>query len=67
MNRKTLQFWLAVIITLAGIALLFMGFWVVPVGIIDSSILIAFGEVATFAGALIGIDYKYRLNNKDNG
>ena len=33
-----------------------------PVGIIDSSVLVAFGEMSTFAGALLGIDYRYRYD-----
>ena len=42
--------------------LLLLGFWVPPVGIIDSSVLVAFGEMSTFAGALLGIDYRYRYD-----
>ena len=37
-----------------------MGFWMPPEGEIHNSVLIAFGEVSTFAGALFGVDYKYR-------
>lgn len=42
--------------------LVMLGFWVPPVGIIDSSVLVAFGEMSTFAGALLGIDYRYRYD-----
>jgi len=56
-----LQLIMAVLLTLSGIALLFCGFWVDPEGEIDQSVLIAFGEVATFAGALFGVDYSYRV------
>ena len=49
----------AVTLCLAGLTLLFMGFWM-PEGEIHNSVLIAFGEVSTFAGALFGVDYKYR-------
>lgn len=31
-----------------------------PLGIIDSSVLIAFGETSTFIGAILGIDYNYK-------
>jgi hypothetical protein len=41
-------------------ALLFCGTFIAPEGEIDESLLVAFGEVATFAGALFGIDYAYR-------
>lgn len=55
-----MQLYIATILCLAGIILLFMGFWVPPQGEIDSSVLVAFGEVSTFAGALFGVDYKYK-------
>ena len=42
--------------------LLLLGFWVPPVGIIDSFVLVAFGEMSTFTGALLGIDYRYRYD-----
>ena len=50
----------AVTLCLAGLTLLFMGFWMPPEGEIHNSVLIAVGEVSTFAGALFGVDYKYR-------
>ena len=40
--------------------LLGAAFVTAPPGEIHSSILIAYGEVMTFAGALFGIDYHYR-------
>ena len=67
MANKTIQLWVSVALIAAGIIILFMGFWVTPAGVIDSSILIAFGEICTFAGALFGIDYKYRFNRDNNG
>jgi hypothetical protein len=45
---------------MSGIALLFCGFWADPEGKIDSTVLVAFGETGTFAGALFGVDYSYR-------
>lgn len=59
MNRH-IQLILAVLCVLSGLILLFMGLWIKPRGIIDTSVLIAFGEVATFAGSLTGIDYSYK-------
>ena len=55
------QLWLGVVIALAGVALLFWGLLTPPGCQIDSSVLIGFGEVATFAGSLIGVDYHYRF------
>lgn len=55
-----LQLVLAVALCIFGCGLLTAGIAIPPVGIIDSSVLIAFGEILTFAGSLIGIDYHYR-------
>ena len=40
--------------------MLIAGFVIPPVGEIHHSVLIAFGEILTFSGSLVGIDYKYR-------
>lgn len=61
-RRLTIQLWVAVALTLSGIALLWAAFLVVPLGEIHNSVLLAFGEMSTFAGALFGIDYKHRIN-----
>lgn len=60
MSRVTIQLCLACVMCLAGLVLVFSGFWVNPEGEIHSSVLVAFGEVVTFAGALFGVDYSYR-------
>lgn len=59
-NAKTIQLVSAVVILLAGIALLFIGVFAPPRGTIDNSILVAFGEGLTFVGSIFGIDYNYR-------
>lgn len=59
-KKMTVQLIIASVIILVGLFLLICGFWTVPVGEISSSVLIAWGEVSTFAGALIGIDYTYK-------
>lgn len=51
---------MASFLTISGILLLVAGFVVVPRGEIHDSVLVAFGEVSTFAGALFGVDYNYR-------
>lgn len=43
-----------------GSGLLVAGFTLSPTGEIHNSVLIAFGETLTFAGSLMGVDYKYR-------
>ena len=55
-----LQLIAAFILSLGGLILLFCGVFIDPQGEIHSSLLVAFGETATFAGALFGIDYVYK-------
>lgn len=35
-----------------------------PRGVIDPTVLTAFGEILTFAGAVLGLDYSYKAKNK---
>lgn len=65
--KLTAQFWLAVCVVVAGVALIFMGFLVPPPGEIDNSVLVAYGETLTFAGSLIGVDYHYRAKSGASG
>ena len=44
-----------------GIVLITVSFFVPPTGYIDPTVLTAFGEILTFAGAIIGIDYHHRV------
>ncbi|MCD8134944.1 MAG: hypothetical protein LUH01_02895 [Parabacteroides gordonii] len=67
MKRLIIQLIMAILLTLSGIVLLFCGFWIDPQGLIDNSVLVAFGEISTFAGALFGVDYTYKLKINDNG
>lgn len=62
-TRLTVQLAVAVFLSVAGMVLIFSGFWVEPTGEIDNSVLVAFGEVSTFAGALFGVDYRYQLHS----
>lgn len=59
-HQGNLQLACAMAMSAVGAGLLIAGFIVAPTGSIDSSVLVAFGETLTFAGALFGIDYKYR-------
>ena len=61
MKRLTVQLTMAILLTMSGIVLLFCGFWIDPQGTVDNSVLVAFGEISTFAGALFGVDYSYKL------
>lgn len=56
----TIQLWLGVALAIVGVILLWVGLFLPPMGIIHASVLTALGEVFTFSGSLIGIDYTYK-------
>ena len=62
-DRLTIQLIIACIVTLAGLVLLFCGFWVSPTGEVHNSVLVGFGEALSFAGALFGVDYTYKFRD----
>ena len=66
-NKNEIQLISAVLMLVIGAILLMCGFIVAPLGIIDNSVLIGFGEILTFVGAIFGVDYKYKsvYKNKD--
>ena len=55
-----LQLIAAFVLSIGGLILLFCGIFIEPQGQIHETLLVAFGETATFAGALFGIDYVYK-------
>lgn len=57
----TIQLWLGVFLAIIGVALIWTGLFLPPIAEIHPSVLTAVGEVFTFAGALIGIDYSYKF------
>lgn len=59
-SKMFIQLIAAIILVVVGCTLLVFGFIVPPLGVIDGSVLVAFGETCTFAGALFGVDYHYR-------
>ena len=62
-RKAGLQLGLAVLLVVVGCGLLIAGFIVSPTGQIHQSVLVAFGEVMTFAGAILGVDYHYRFSD----
>lgn len=58
--KLDIQLITAAILSLGGLVLLFIGTIITPPGQIHESLLVGFGEVATFAGALFGIDYVHK-------
>lgn len=63
--KKNYQIIIAVILVGFGIVLIIAAFIVPPSGVIDATVLTAYGETLTFAGSLIGIDYHYRYKYKE--
>ena len=61
----TIQLITAAVLAIGGLAMLFCGVYIEPLGQIHESLLIGFGEVATFAGALFGIDYTYKFKRNE--
>jgi len=62
--KPNLQLIAAFVLSIGGLVLLFCGIFIDPQGEIHTSLLVAFGETATFAGALFGVDYVYRHKNQ---
>lgn len=62
-EKMTIQLWLGIALAVVGVALLWTGLFIAPVGEIHPSVLTALGEVFTFSGALIGIDYSYKVHS----
>ena len=58
--KLNIQLITAAILAIGGMAMLFCGVFIDPEGQIHESLLVAFGEVATFSGALMGVDYVYK-------
>ncbi len=54
------QLLVAFVLTFFGCALLVAGIALPPAGEIHSSVLVAFGEILTFSGSIVGIDYRYK-------
>ena len=64
MKERIIQLITAAILSIGGLALLFTGVLIEPQGQIHESLLVAFGEVATFAGSIMGIDYLYKVKGE---
>ena len=59
-HKPTVQLLAAVLLIVVGCGLLIAGFCVPPPGEIHNSVLVAFGEILTFAGAVFGMKYHYQ-------
>lgn len=64
--KLNIQLITAAILSIGGLIMLFCGVYIDPQGQIHETLLVGFGEVATFAGAIMGVDYSYKhKNNQD--
>ena len=59
-EHLNIQLITAALLALGGLVLLFCGMYIEPKGEIEETVLVAFGEVMTFSGAILGVDYRYR-------
>lgn len=59
-QKMTIQLWMGVLLTIFGVLLLVASFLVPPLGVIHASVLAAVGEIMTFSGCLMGLDYHYK-------
>lgn len=64
-NNHNIQLITAAVLAIAGMILLFCGLYIDPKGEIHETVLVAYGEILTFAGSLMGIDYHYKNKNKN--
>lgn len=62
--KADIQLITAAVLSVGGLVLLFCGVFIAPQGEVHESLLVGFGEVATFAGALFGIDYTYKFKQR---
>lgn len=64
-HKSAIQLCSAIFLITVGSGLLIAGFILPPSGEIHNSVLVAFGEILTFAGALFGIDYHYKYKDHE--
>ena len=63
--RDKIQFISSLITLVAGIVLVFLGFFAVPIGVIDYTVITAFGLFLSFVGAVWHIDLKYDFKTRE--
>lgn len=63
-TKEAIQFILAGIVLIAGIVLVYVSCYIPPKGVIDPSVITAFGLFLGFVGAVWGLDLKYDYKTK---
>lgn len=64
-TKEGLQFILSILVLLAGITLVFLGFYAIPIGQIHYTVIGTFGMFLSFVGAVWNIDVKYQYKTKE--
>lgn len=64
-HKPTITLLSAIFLIVVGCGLLVAGFIVPPPGEIHDSVLVAFGEILTFAGVVFGMKYHYQYNTNN--
>lgn len=64
-NHTEIQTVVAVFIILFGCVMATLGFYVIPLGIVDSSVLWIFGQALIAGGSLLGVAVPLLNRNKD--
>ena len=64
-TKDVIQFISSLITLVAGISLVFLGFFAVPIGVIDYTVITTFGLFLSFVGAVWHIDLKYDFKIKE--
>ena len=65
-SKQTVQLIAAYLTALFGMVMITVALVLPPLGVIGPSVLTAFGEVLTFSGALLGMDYHYRFRGRED-
>ena len=65
-SKQTVQLIAAYLTALFSMVMITVALFLPPLGVIDPSVLTAFGEVLTFSGALLGMDYHYRFRGRED-
>ena len=64
-TRDIIQFISSLITLVAGIVLVFLGFFAVSIGVIDYTVITAFGLFLSFVGAVWHRDHKYDFKTRE--
>ena len=64
-TKEYVQFILAGVVLIAGIVLIYISLFIPPQGVIDASVITAFGLFLGFVGTVWGLDLKYDYKTRE--